>query len=66
MPREIVFLDTYVPALLLMFLLGAMVMWALDPVIQWTGLYRYVWHPTLFRASLLVCLCGGLGLTVYR
>jgi hypothetical protein len=25
-----------------------------------------VWHPALFRASLLACVCGLLGLAVYR
>ncbi|WP_176053409.1 DUF1656 domain-containing protein [Paraburkholderia caribensis] len=66
MPREIVFLDAYIPAVLLMFVIGTIAMWVLDRFIAWTGLYRYVWHPSLFRACLLVCLCGGLGLTVYR
>jgi hypothetical protein len=38
----------------------------LDRVIAYTGLYHVVWHPNLFRASLLVCVCGVLGLAVYR
>ena len=35
-------------------------------VLALTGLYRVVWHPSLFRACLLVCTCGLLGLSVYR
>ena len=66
MPREIALLDAYVPTILLLCLFGAVLTWALDRVLAWTGLYRVVWHPSLFRASLLVCICGVLGLAVYR
>ncbi|WP_207005317.1 DUF1656 domain-containing protein [Trinickia mobilis] len=66
MPREIAVLDAYVPTILLLCVIGAALTWALDRVLAWTGLYRVVWHPSLFRASLLVCVCGGLGLAVYR
>ena len=37
-----------------------------DRLLAMSGLYRFVWHPALFRASLLVCICGLLGLAVYR
>ena len=66
MPREIAVFDAYVPAIVLMFIAGAVLTWLLDRVIAYTGLYRVVWHPSLFRASLLVCVCGVLGLAVYR
>ena len=66
MPRDIAVLDAYVPAIVLLFIAGAALTWVLDRVIAWTGLYRVVWHPSLFRASLLVCVCGVLGLAVYR
>jgi hypothetical protein len=66
MPREVAILDAYVPAILLLCLIGAALTWALDRVLAWAGLYRVVWHPSLFRASLLVCICGVLGLAVYR
>ena len=59
-------LDAYVPAIVLLFIAGAALTWVLDRVIAGTGLYRVVWHPSLFRASLLVCVCGVLGLAVYR
>jgi hypothetical protein len=66
MPREIAIFDAYVPAIVLLFVAGAVLTWMLDRVIAYTGLYRAVWHPSLFRASLLVCVCGVLGLAVYR
>lgn len=66
MPREIAVLDAYVPAIVLLFIAGAAITWMLDRVIASTGLYRVVWHPSLFRASVLVCVCGALGLAVYR
>jgi hypothetical protein len=50
----------------LLMIAGAALTWALDRVIAHTGLYRIVWHPSLFRASLLVCVCGVLGLAVYH
>ncbi|TKC80336.1 DUF1656 domain-containing protein [Trinickia terrae] len=66
MPREIALLDAYVPAIVLLCVIGAAFTWMLDLVLARTGLYRFVWHPSLFRASLLVCVCGLLGLAVYR
>ena len=66
MPREIAVLDAYMPVIVLQVVAGAALTWMLDRVIAWTGLYRVVWHPSLFRASLLVCLVGALGLTAYR
>lgn len=66
MPRDIAVFDAYVPAIVLLFIAGAALTWMVDRVIAYTGLYRVVWHPSLFRASLLVCVCGVLGLAVYR
>ncbi|NPT54799.1 DUF1656 domain-containing protein [Paraburkholderia elongata] len=66
MPRDIAVFDAYVPAIVLLFIAGAALTWVLDRVIAYTGLYHVVWHPSLFRASLLVCVCGVLGLAVYR
>jgi hypothetical protein len=66
MPREIAVLDAYLPAIVLLFVAGAALAWVLDRLLALTGLYRVVWHPSLFRASLLVCVCGVLGLAVYR
>jgi hypothetical protein len=66
MPREVAILDAYMPAMIVLFFLGAVLTWALDRVLAYFGLYSVVWHPSLFRASLLVCICGALGLAVYR
>jgi hypothetical protein len=66
MPRDIAILDAYVPTLLLLFIAGGLLTWLVDRVLALTGLYRVVWHPPLFRACLLVCVCGLLGLAVYR
>ena len=66
MPRDIAVFDAYVPAIVLLFIAGAALTWVLDRVIAYTGLYRVVWHPSLFRACLLVCTCGLFGLAVYR
>lgn len=66
MPREIAMLDAYVPTIVLMFVVGGLVTWVVDRILAYLGLYRFVWHPSLFRASLLVCICGGLSLVVYH
>ncbi|WP_118180603.1 DUF1656 domain-containing protein [Paraburkholderia phosphatilytica] len=66
MPREIAVFDAYVPAIVLLFIAGALLTWVLDRVVAMTGLYRVVWHPSLFRASLLVCVCGALSLAAYH
>lgn len=66
MPRDTAILEAYVPTLLVLFVAGALITWAIDRALAMTGLYRVVWHPALFRASLLVCICGALGLAVYR
>ncbi|WP_244813728.1 DUF1656 domain-containing protein [Caballeronia sp. Lep1P3] len=66
MPRDTAILEAYVPTLLVLFAGGALITWAIDRALAMTGLYRIVWHPALFRASLLACICGLLGLAVYR
>ena len=66
MPRDVAFLDAYIPAIVLLFILGAAITWVLDSVLARPGLYRVVWHPSLFRVSLLVVVCCVLGLAVYH
>jgi len=66
MPRDIALFDAYVPAIVLLFIAGAALTWVLDSLLARTGLYRIVWHPSLFRVSLLVGVCCVLGLAVYR
>jgi hypothetical protein len=64
MAREIPVFDAYMPAIVLLFTAGAAITRMLDCILADTGLYRVVWHPSLFRASLLACICGVLGLGV--
>ena len=66
MPREIAILGTGFPALVVLFLAGAALTWLLDSVLARVGVYRAVWHPSLFRVSVLVIVCCALGLAVYR
>jgi hypothetical protein len=65
-PREFTIGDVYVPAIIVMFFIGAAVTWLLDRFLASTGIYRFVWHPSLFRAAMLVCICGLFGLSVYN
>jgi hypothetical protein len=32
----------------------------LRPVLQRTGLYRFIWHRALFDLAVFVCLLGGV------
>jgi len=66
MPREIVLFDALLPNLFLVFLASILVQVALDRVMAWSGVYRYVWHPPLFRLSCFVCIFGAWGLLVLR
>ena len=65
MPREIELLGFYMPTLLPLFILAFAVQWGLDSVLARLGLYAHVWHPSLFRFSLFVCLFGAMGLALY-
>ncbi|CAN7406845.1 DUF1656 domain-containing protein [Trinickia sp. LjRoot230] len=66
MPRELVIFGAYVPAMVPLCIASAALAWIADRLLATTGLYRFVWHPSLFRASVLVGICGALGLAVYR
>lgn len=66
MAPELAIFDVHMPALVVLALLGACVAAALDRVFAALGVYRCVWHPALFRASVLaLCICVP-GLLVYR
>jgi len=66
MLREIALFDALVPSLLLVFIGSAIVQAILDKVMAWCGVYRYVWHPPLFRLSCFICIfCAG-GLLALR
>lgn len=62
MPREIDIQGVLVPGLLPIFLGCLLLMALLDLLVGRYGLYRYVWHPPLFRLALFACLFGLAGL----
>jgi hypothetical protein len=66
MPRDIALFDAYVPILLLLAIAGAAVTWVIDRLLAYLGMYRFFWHPSLVRVSLLTCVFGLLGLAAYR
>ena len=66
MPREIAIHGVYMQTLTLLFVIAAALTWGLDRIFASVGLYRFTWHPALFRVSLFACLYGGLSLTIYR
>lgn len=66
MPREIAIQGVLVPGLLPIFLVCLLLMLLVDLLIGRYGLYRYVWHPPLFRLALFACLFGLAGLLLLR
>lgn len=66
MPRELEVLGILFPTLLVAFHLAAIAFWLLDRQLARAGFYRLVWHPSLFRVSLLGVLVGALGLAIYH
>jgi protein AaeX len=63
MPREIAIGTLLLPSLLPILLGCVLVFVAVDLLISRLGVYRFVWHPALFRASLftvLFCIAGLL------
>ncbi|CAD5108717.1 DUF1656 domain-containing protein [Zestomonas carbonaria] len=65
MPREIALHGVYLPTVTLLFLIALALTWGLDRLLAWVGLYRFTWHPSLFRVCLFACLYGGMALFVY-
>ena len=65
MPREIAIGDALVPGLLVWFLISLVLLLLFDWIVGRFGLYRYVWHPALFRLALLVCIFGSVALLLY-
>ncbi|TXI90136.1 MAG: DUF1656 domain-containing protein [Cupriavidus sp.] len=65
MPREIDLFGLYAPTLLLVFLAAVVAQWLIDGLLGRLGLFTHLWHPSLFRLSLFVCLFGGAALLVY-
>jgi len=66
MSREIVLFDALVPSLFLAFVASAAIQVLVDRLLGWSGVYRYIWHPPLFRLSVFVCIFGACGLLALR
>lgn len=66
MPREISLFGILLPSLLVVFLLSAAIHVGIDWLCGHLGVYRHVWHRSLFRLSLLVCIFGAVALLIYR
>lgn len=66
MPREIGALGMLFPSLLIVMLICAAMFVLLDLALSKVGLYRHVWHPSLFRASLFLALFSASGLILAR
>jgi hypothetical protein len=64
-PGEIAIYGVLVPGLLPIFLACLLLMALLVVLIGRYGLYRYVWHPPLFRLALFACLFGLAGLLLH-
>jgi Protein of unknown function (DUF1656) len=62
MPREIAFGGVLAPSVLLIFVFSLILLWCLDGIAGRFGLYRYVWHPPLFRIAFCTLVFGGLTL----
>ncbi|HET6555425.1 MAG TPA: DUF1656 domain-containing protein [Dyella sp.] len=65
MPREIALADALVPSILLVYLGCLLVLWLIDTIVGRYGLYRFVWHPSLFRVAVFFVLFGAVGLLLY-
>jgi len=65
MPHEIALGDALVPGILLIYAGCLLVLWAVDTIVGRYGLYRYVWHPSLFRVAVFFVLFGAAGLLLY-
>ncbi|SCU74931.1 conserved hypothetical protein [Cupriavidus necator] len=66
MPREIALASILMPSLLPVFV-GCLLLYLLvDRLLVRLGVYRRVWHPALFRASLFISIFSGIGLALWR
>lgn len=62
LPAEISIAGVYVPGLLVLAVLLLSAAWAVDALAGRAGLYRYAWHPPLFRLALYVAVFAACGL----
>jgi protein AaeX len=60
MLREVALFGALAPTLLLYFLAAIPLFLMIDRLASPLGFYRLVWHPSLVRLALFVCLFSGL------
>jgi protein AaeX len=65
MPREIAVEGILIPGLLVWFVLSLLLLVLFDWTVGRYGLYRFVWHPALFRLAFFVCVFGSVALLLY-
>lgn len=66
MPRELSILGVLIPTILPVFLGCLLLQGVLDWVLSHAGVYRRLWHPSLARLCLLVCIVGGATAWLYQ
>jgi hypothetical protein len=65
MPREIAIGGALFPGLLVWYSICVVLLVAFDWIVGRFGLYRYIWHPALFRLALMTCVFGSVALVIY-
>jgi protein AaeX len=66
MPVEIELFGFFAPTLLLVFVASVVVFVALDLLLASIGVYRFAWHPGLFRVALFTSLFCGAALIIQK
>ena len=64
MPAEVAVFGFFVPVLLLVLPVCIVLFVVLDLALASVGLYRYTWHPSLFRVALFIVLFCTVSLCV--
>ncbi|MDR5782584.1 DUF1656 domain-containing protein [Caballeronia sp. LZ065] len=65
-PVDVDLFGFFAPVLLLVLVACAVCYIVLDLVLAQLGVYRFAWHPGLFRVALFIALFCGTSLIFYR
>jgi hypothetical protein len=66
MPVEIELLGFFAPVLLLVLAASAALFVVIDLLLARLDVYRFAWHPGLFRVALFIALFCGASLVFHR
>lgn len=66
MPLDITLLGIQMPTLLPIFVVAAVLQILVDRIMSDAGIYKYVWHPGLFRTAVFVSLFSIPSLIIYN